>query len=326
MSGRSYKGPQDPRRIDGSEVYDNLTPATIALEQTYPGMRERNKRALKGEYLEVYFYQQIQSARRCSCWGSNTNPSGVCLICYGTGRVGGYQKYGTEQWILDATLPGVTMNNVEVLVTKQEGPDVFGLVKGAKHGELIARGDFQAWGRQGAQGCPPGRGPVDLIDLKAWGQEDGSLGVFVKTPAQATWQSLTETVLNGLFTTPQRFDVKVTFDRPSVSAESPLFEHLGIRVFRTGPADTIIRCNRPLATQAVSLSELGVLDEWATERWWFDATLPRITDLDWFYEVERGERWKVIDTQKFAPQNYLLSWDASVRRVQTFERMAKYPV
>ena len=326
MAARDYKGPQSQRRVDGSEVFDNLSPRTIAEEQTYPAWVERNKRALDGEFLEAYFYQQVRSGRRCSCWGKDNDPSGSCEVCYGTGIVGGYLKYGTAQWVLDVTAPDVVMNNVRLYTTKGDGPSVFGLVEDATHGEIQATGSFQGhWGPRGTSSCPEQRGRIDTILKNGWPGNDGSFFISVRVPSGA-WKPLTDDVLNTLFTTPQRFEIKVELQRPSVNAEVPLFQHLFMRIFRLTEEDTVVKANRPRGTRALTLSELGVLDEWTSERWWFDGTIPNITDLDWFYDIGQQVRWKAVDTDAFRPQNHLLGWDVTVRKVQTFERMSRYPL
>lgn len=325
MSSKVYRGPRPPRRYDGSEVFDNLSPRTIAELQTYPGMVQRHIRAVDVEHVQVQFYQQLRAGRRCSCWGSNTHASGSCEVCYGIGIVGGYAKYGCAQWVLDATAPHMTLSNIDVLLTKQEGPHVFGLTEGATSGEILIPGDLQGnWGQPGL--CPPEEGPVDVIDSHHWEEDDGKISFFIRTPAQTTWQRLDKEHLNNLLIYPQRFDVRITFDRPSVNAPSPLLQHLMIRVFRTDVAATRLKANRPRGTHAQSLAELGVLDEWTSERWWFESQVPNLTDLDWFLDVARDIRWKAVDTDKMAPQNVTLSWDVTVRKVQSFEqRIMKYP-
>lgn len=320
-----YKGPFPQRRYDGSEVFDNLSPRTIAMLQTYPGMKERNKRAVDVEFVRLYFYQQLRAGRRCSCWGNNTNASAACEVCHGTGIVGGFLKYGCAQWMLDTTAPGLVLNNIDVLMTKQEGPHVFGLSEGATSGEILIHGDLQGnWGRPGD--CPHEEGPVDLIDSHYWQDLDGQISFFIRTAANATWQPLTRKNLNGLFQYPQRFDVRVTMERPSVEAQTPLFQHLFIRVFRTQQSACELKANRPRGTHAQSLAELGVLDEWTSERWWFTQEVPHPTDLDWYLDINRNIRWKAVDTDQMAPQQVTLSWDVTVRKVQDFEqRIMRYP-
>jgi len=327
LPAKSYKGPKPDRRVDGSEVFDNLSPRTIAELQTYPGMQERNKRAVDAEHVALQFYQQLRAGRRCSCWGNNENASGSCRVCYGVGIVGGYQKFGTRQWVFDATIPGMSLSNIDILTTAQEGPALFGLAEGATSGEILVKGDFRGnWGTGYKSTCPPGEGPVDLIDSEFWEDNDGQITFWIKTPAETVWQPLSKSNMNGLLTQPQRFDVRITMERPGVEAQTPLLQHLMIRVFRTSKGATQLKANRPRGTHALALSELGVLDEWTSERWWFESSVPPITDLDWFLDIARNVRWKAVDTDHMQPQNRSLSWDVAVRKVQDFEkRILTYP-
>ncbi len=325
MGAKAYKGPWPQREYDGSEVFDNLSPRTIATLQTYPGMIQRNIRAVDAEHVTLQFYQQLRAGRRCTCWGSNTNASGSCEVCYGTGIVGGFSKYGCAQWVLDATAPNLTLNNIDILMTKNEGPHIFGLSEGAVSGEIIVKGDLQGnWGKPGS--CPREEGPVDLIDSHFWQDDDGQISFFIRSPQFTAWRPLNKEHMNDLLQYPQRFDVRITMQRPSVGAQTPLLQHLMIRVFRTNVAATRLKANRPRGTHAQSLAELGVLDEWTSERWWFESRVPNLTDLDWFLDINRNIRWKAVDTDKMAPQNVTLSWDVTVRKVQDFEqRILKYP-
>lgn len=316
MTTRDYKGPETAPRYDGSEVFDNLTPGTIAQLQTYPAFYRRNQQILNGEWVALSYFQRITSGRRCSCWGNNTSPSGKCRVCYKTGVVGGYQKYGTKQWILDGTTPNLILNNVQLSPTTQEGPLIFELADNALTGDIVVTGSFD--------GC---WGPLDVFD-PLWWNGDGEIGAFIKTPAQTAWIPLSEASLENLFSTPQRFDIKLTLKRPNINVtEPPLVSKLVMRIQRTDTDHTLVKANRPRGTHTLALSELGVLEEWTSERWWLDSSeVANLTSEDWFYDRNNDVKWKVVDTDKFAPQNYLLSWDATVTKVQDFEPISAFPV
>lgn len=312
VSSKSYKGPQTVPRYDGSEVFENLTPGTIAMLQTYPAMKRRFQKILDGEWVATSYFQPLASGRQCSCWGTNSSPSGACRVCYKTGIVGGYSKYGTDAWVLDATHPELKMSNLKLLTAK-EGPVLFGLDDQATKGELIVTGWFS------------GSGSIDVLESLLW-EETGRISISIRTPAATTWLEARTATVDSLLATPQRFDIRVTFDRPSLSAATPLFAKLLIRRHLNDTDSTEVKANRPRGTHAMALTDIGVLDEWTSERWWLDATLQNLTSNDWFYDRANAVRWKIVDTEKFAPQNYLLSWDATVRKVQDFEPIIFFPV
>lgn len=315
MTSRPYKGPTTAPRYDGSEVFENLTPGTIAQNQTYPAFERRNWRILEGEWVNLSYFQKIASGRRCSCWGNNTSPSGKCRICYKTGIVGGWNKLGTKSWILDPTTADMKLTGIQLVPTEQEGPMVFELADEATYGEIVVTGDFE--------GC---WGPLDLFESLHWAG-DGEIHHYIKTPAQTAWIVLTEANLESLLSTPQRFDIKITMRRPNVNVpEPPLVSKLLIRIHRTSDDTTLVKANRPRGTHALALTELGTLEEWTTLRHWFDSTLSNITSDDWFWERQNDIRWKAVDVERFAPQNYLLSTDVTLRKVQDFEPISAFPI
>lgn len=50
-----------------------------------------------------FYYKRKNNGRRCSCYGDELSPDSDCSVCYGTGFVGGYDKYGTFTEIIDFT-------------------------------------------------------------------------------------------------------------------------------------------------------------------------------------------------------------------------------
>jgi len=165
------------------------------------------------------------------------------------------------------------------------------------------------------------------LDAVDWTAEDGVFEYWIKTTAATGWVSLNTTNLQNLFSTPQRFDVKVILRRPSVNATSPQLQRLLLRIHRTPTDNTLIKINRPLGTRALAFADIGVLDEWASERWWTDGNkLTNIGSQDWFYDRDNQVRWKVTETDKFAPQTYLLSWDLTVRKMYDYETAQNFPV
>jgi len=316
VSTKPYKGVKTPRRFDGAEPLRDLTPGAIANEQTFPAIRHRNEISLMGEWVSCSYFQKVASGRRCSCWGANSAPAENCKVCYQTGIVGGWNKVGTAQWVLDPTLPNVQLLNIKPYVL-QDGPTVWGLADGALTGSIEVTGSFEgAWGAW------------DAWDGLHWAG-NGTVAHHIKTPASTAWLPLTTTNLVNLFSTPQLFTVRVTLTRPSTGlqyAEEPIFSKLALRVHRTEVDSTEVRCNRPRGTHALALTEMGLLDEWTSERSWWDSTLPSLGSEDWFYDRGRAVRWKVVDVDMLAPNNYLLSWDVTARKVQAFEPMANFPL
>lgn len=311
LTTRGYKGPTPFVEIDGTEGLGYWV-GKIADGKTLPAMRRRNLEAELGDPIDLWYYQPIAAGRRCSCVGTGT-PKGQCYVCWKTGKVGGYKKWGTEHWVLDATLPGLRLTDV-TLQTTTNGPALLTLGEGRVRGYIHATGS--------TQGC---WGPVDCL----WSKHDegeGSLQWWIRTPSQTTWQVLTTSSLTSLFSTPQRFEIKGCLLRPSETARSPKVGCLVIRIKRRPDATLLLRANRPRNERSMSLAEMGLLDEWSSARLWINAGhLPNLTSEDWCYSHFDGFKWKIISVDPLEPRGYKLSWDVSVMKVQPFDPLNRFP-
>lgn len=313
MASKSYRGPLNLARIDGSRPINGY-PRLIAERQTYPAVRQRNQLSLDADPVFLNFYQKLESGRRCTCWAKDASPHSECQNCFGTGFVGGYNKYGTYQTVVDAGLPEITAVGL-IKESNQEGPEMWVLDDDRLSGYLEARLNFQGnWG------------PVDHLDLLHYIPDGGSVRWKIRAYGQQAYVDLTRENLDTLFLRPQLLELRVEVDRAGLHVDSPVVTNAHIRIKRTPTTDTTVRADRPRITRAFALAELGALDEWTTAQHWLDHTLSRITSHDWFYNVNEKIRWKVVDAQDLAPQQYLLSWDCTCRRVQEFEPIARYPV
>lgn len=66
----------------------------IAQKSSNAGMSDRRA---------FFYYKRKTNGRRCSCYGDELSPDSDCGVCYGTGFVGGYDKYGTFTEVIDFT-------------------------------------------------------------------------------------------------------------------------------------------------------------------------------------------------------------------------------
>lgn len=86
----------------------------IVRDQLAPRIAQKSANATLSDRREFFYYKRKQNGRRCSCFKLESNPDSDCRICYGTGYVGGFDKFGTQQEILDSTLPYVVAINVRL--------------------------------------------------------------------------------------------------------------------------------------------------------------------------------------------------------------------
>jgi hypothetical protein len=79
----------------------------VIKEQLAPRIAQKSSNAVLSDRRAFFYYKRKKNGRRCSCFGNETSPDSDCLVCYGTGFVGGYDKYGTHSEIIDYTKPYV---------------------------------------------------------------------------------------------------------------------------------------------------------------------------------------------------------------------------
>lgn len=78
---------------------------SVVRDQLAPRMAQLSANAILSDREAFFYYKRKKNGRRCSCFQDESNPDSDCRICYGTGFVGGYDKFGTHQEIVDFTLP-----------------------------------------------------------------------------------------------------------------------------------------------------------------------------------------------------------------------------
>lgn len=76
------------------EVIRDQLAHRIAQKSSNAGMSDRRA---------FFYYKRKTNGRRCSCYGDELSPDSDCGVCYGTGFVGGYDKYGTITEVIDFT-------------------------------------------------------------------------------------------------------------------------------------------------------------------------------------------------------------------------------
>lgn len=86
----------------------------VIKEQLAPRIAQKSANAILSDRRAFFYYKRKNSGRRCSCFGSENSPDSDCLVCYGTGYVGGYDKYGTHSEIIDFTKPYVFTSDIQL--------------------------------------------------------------------------------------------------------------------------------------------------------------------------------------------------------------------
>ena len=304
MATRSYRPSKGARITDGSQLLKDHA-HNIAVDQLIPRIGERNKRAVETVPILLYFYQSVRAGRRCSCFDIETSPDGLCEACYGTGVVGGYQKYGTTLHITDVTHPNICTSNVIPDWKSRRKPIPFKLIDGARHGSIETRIYLTS-----------NTGELDALYANYWLEPGSSLAANMKAPSDTNWVALNRENVTQRLCNPW-IDIKVDLDRISPTNPSPLLKTVYIRYKNIH--ENVIKANIPRVEKSDLLGEIGLSDNWENQLFWLDNTIKTITTEDFFASVEGDSRWKIYGVREFAPHGQLVSWDIQAKVIQEYQ-------
>lgn len=305
IPNRPIQSQQELRSSEGDRttvMEDN--PHLIALEQLIPAIKQMSRNAVSTDRIPIYFYQRKKLGQRCSCFVSETSPDGTCKICHGTGRTGGYTKFGTRDHSLDAA-SNWQASGVRIDYTKR--PNVMVLEEGCVFGEV-----FTTWNLGSNYKL------TDLVRIL----KHGDVRVDIKKPTDSTWLELNDVNLNGLLNT-NIIDVRITLQRQNPDSVSPLFMVADVRY--NVIKDLLISTDWPIRSQSITLAEYGIYDSWQTVTIYFDDTINNIDVEDWLINTRDGSRWKVTEVRQNRPLGVLTSTEITARQVQSYEAYSSIP-
>ena len=296
---------------DGAEVKRGHV-HHIARDQLLPRIALRNQIAVETIPTYFYYFQALRGGRRCSCFDIHVSPSDACTACFGTGFVGGYQKYGAHTEVVDVTHPNITTTNVVPDYSKDTAPKRFTLIDGARHGAIETRVQI---------GSNTGR--VDRLIASFFVQAGNSLSAWMKSPADQEYVVLNYDNLQARLGNPY-VDIRVEFDRSSPENESPYLDSIYLRWGTL--KDQLITVNIPRSEKSSMMEELGIFDNWDIQNFWLDNTIKSVTTDDFMISESGNTRLKIVGKKEMAPQGFLTSWDIQVRLVQPHEPYADVPL
>lgn len=286
-----------------------------ALRDMIPQIKERNAQVLNVAPDFFHFYQRAYTGRRCSCWaGVETTPSSQCLVCFGTGNTGGYQRYGHVTETLDVTAESAAVNIVVAYDIKTR-PLQFRLAQGATRGWI----DFTLPIQGGIPNC-------SLASLHAVTPRGTRVRSGVKLFTETSFTPLSTTAITQRLTagaTQGGLHVRVFMERPAVAAESPRLSHIVIR-YQTLEEDKI-PADVPRTTERNATSEFGWFEDTTSRSMFIDSRIRSVTSEDLFRQVNTGRTWKIVSVQPNAPGGILTSWDLETRICLLSERYSSIP-
>lgn len=314
------------RTVDAQQVsrYDHVYdktqhkldyPHEIALRELIPRIQSRARDALAVDRVETLFFQRKLSGRRCSCFIVESSADGNCQVCYGTGIVGGYTKFGTVDFTIDVTHPSLRCVNVRPLFELLARPVLLGLEENALDGYIEVDVDI----RQNTGVLDFWQMIVRTSNITAF----NSIKPYVKLRSETDFVPLSYASLNSRIAG-QHLTFRIDFHRDTLSDANPIFSHLFVRTKLMN--NLIVRVDLPRDRESITLAEFGIYDSWVQISGYFDSTIPRIGVEDFLFRMRDQELWKVVDSSPNRPLNILTSHDVTLRLIQSFEAYVKVPI
>lgn len=282
---------------------------------------KQRSNALEVDVREFMYFRRRSSGRICSCMlGGENTPHEHCLICYKTGFVGGYDKYGTRTEVLDVTYPELVLVNVHPNTEDASRPTFFKLDDGAKSGKISALIPIRSSAKY-----------VDAIEVydNAESMEGtGSVTVVCREQGAATWVPFTATNVTQILAleTTGMLEVEITLRRKSVSIQSPLFSHLYFRYGLLPKSRTIIKLDIPRNIETITFLEYGFEESFGTISMFADNKIQTYSINDFLYYTQKGKCWMLTEVQPFNALGINVSFDLTARHVQPFEVVTQIPV
>lgn len=269
----------------------------IARDQLIPQIKKMSSNAVLTDRREFYYYARKRTGRRCSCYLYETSQRADCVICLGTGIVGGYEKYGTKTEVIDFTLPLLSMVNVEPNFDEDTRPIYFRLIDGSKKG--IITGEL------------PINQNIGLIDTMLISQPvfNRNIKVFAKDPTGSEKEIVEKEDLED-FLAYDRVQIRIEI---TDGVERPYLSHFMMR-YKT-KEDPIVFGDIPRSQEEFqTLGPSGIIDFYNEIQIFFDTEkLQNIQNEDILYRLQDGRRFKIINVNKNVIINQLTSTDTGAR-------------
>lgn len=284
---------------------------TIALEQLVPRIAEKNRNAISVNPKYYYYFIRKMQGRRCSCVDNKATPEGQCPICWHTGLVGGYDKYGTVTEIIDTTYNNINMVNVEPNYDDNTRPVMFKLSNNADIGYIETSLQIRY-----------NKHKVDFLTNVFRKTPGTTVQPYIRASTEANYVPLTAESF-GTRLTANLVYLKVVLSRIDSSIAQPLFSHLMLRYKIKDDIRIIGDC--PRQQESIALAEFGVYENFNTQSIFFDNTISAFNTLDWFYRLDNQTKWKIIEVSPNKPLGLNVSSFVTARKAQSFDVYSIFP-
>jgi hypothetical protein len=308
------------QRDDGDRIYTRTDHMVGSARDIALGLikqvAQMTDNSLSIDTRWFYYYKRRTVGRRCSCaLGENSSPSSTCTICYNTGIVGGYDKYGTRAETVDSTYPELDLVNIRTDASIL--PASFVLEDDATRGIIRATIPVST-----------NAGYVDAFAISS----KGNVTVRIRPTGTNVWSTASSAVLATMLNS-RSIDLEVQLDRDRTSDKSPVFLKTYIRYGLLPKTEIRLPGDIPPNTESVSLQEYGYDEQFGTIQITMGSSganrSNRITTFtidDFLYYIERGRHWKITEVKPNYALGFFTSFDLTARWVQAYEAYKKFPI
>lgn len=310
MPIKGYRPPDKDRVTTPTDVLDDL-PMRHAKEDLLPMIAQKTRNAINVVPIYIEYFQRLKTGRRCSCFGVEADPTGLCPVCFGTGVVGGYNKRGTKTEIFDVTHPNVVTTNIQAEYGAQTRPIYWSLIDTAVYGTIEFSIPINS-----------NIGLIDVFDISDYKPTGTDIQYFIRSENEVDFVELTRTSIEErLKTSFIHFLIVMKRKTPSTAVPKLQLIRFSYRLLRL----TGLRADIPRRADSLTLEEFGIYESFSTQSFALDNTLKNCTTEDFIINLQDNTRWKVTEVKNNNPLNIILSWDLVCRKIQDFEPYAKVP-
>jgi hypothetical protein len=296
---------------DGSQVLGH-NHREVAEKQLIPRIILRNRQAIQVDPHHFWFYQRKKQGLRCSCFAIESSPDGLCQVCFGTGVVGGYEKFGTTSEMLDTTYPRINAVNVRQGFEMQTRPVLFSLADGAIRGYVEFEWEIR-----------PSRKRLDIFQVMSRQVGHGAyVEPFIRTPREEGFVAMNENSINERLCDHKAI-VRVVLRRDNPDCPMPALSHVYLRYKLID--DPRVRMDVPRVPESITLAEYGIFDSFSTMTGWLTDEVKSLSTEDFFKRIHDGTYWKSIEENPNRPLLQTTSHDVTLRLVQEFEAYKRFP-
>lgn len=311
MGANGYRPPDNDRVTANTDILSDI-PQRHGREDLIPIIARKSQNASNVNPVYFEYFQRIKTGRRCSCFTVETDPQGICRVCFGTGIVGGYNKRGTKTEVFDVTYKDVACVNVSPDYTHPTRPVYWSMVKTAVRGSI----NFEI-------PITSNVGILDLLDIKDYQPEGTEILYYVKAPAEASFVLLSEKEVERRLGN-KKLQFQVIMRRKTPNA--PLPKIVAIRFAYKLVVHTAIRVDIPRTQENLSLDDLGVIQSFSQKNYWLDSTVKNCSSEDFMVNLDDKTRWKIVQVSDNKPMGMLTSWDLTARIIQEMEGYSLVPI